>query len=83
MFIVIDIRITLMTAPATVSDSWMNDPESPFLPPNNVLRLTRNNAVYIEPYEEQVLERSLSPLDVFVWPTGTTIFHPLQSIVSK
>lgn len=74
----------LMTAPATVSDSWMNDPESPFLPPKNVLRLTRNNAHYIEPYQEEVLERSLSfSSDTpFSWPTGTIVFQPL-CVLSK
>jgi hypothetical protein len=70
-----------MTALATVSDlHWMNHPESPFLPPKNVLHLTRNNAHYIEPYqpESEVLERSLSTKSSFVWPTGTIVFQPLK-----
>ena len=71
-----------MTALATVSDHWINNPESPFLPPKNVLHLTRNNAHYIEPYhpETEVLERSLSyhSETSFVWPTGTIVFQPLK-----
>jgi hypothetical protein len=70
-----------MTALATVSDHhWMNHPESSFLPPKNVLHLTRNNAHYIEPYqpEDEVLERSLSTESSFVWPTGTIVFQPLK-----
>jgi hypothetical protein len=59
-------------------------PESSVLPPINALRLTRNNAHYITPYDpEEILERSLS--SSFVWPTGTVTFttfnttQPIQS----
>ena len=55
--------------------------ESSVLPPINALRLTRNNAHYVsyEPYENQILERSISSSPTFVWPTGTVTFHPLRS----
>lgn len=57
-------------------------PYSETLPPLNALRLSRNNAHYIEPYEpdNDVLERSLSShSSSFVWPTGTIVITPLKS----
>lgn len=69
--------LPFMTSINIISESWI-DPESPILPPNNVLRLTRNNAHYIENKEDlDILERSLSSF--FVWPKGIIVSQPLRS----
>jgi hypothetical protein len=66
-----------MTSIHSISESWVIDPESPILPPNNVLRLTRNNAHYIVNEEDpDILERSISS---FEWPKGTIVSQPLRS----